>query len=98
MELALVTRVLGGVGEAGIFGLGWLLFFWAMYLLRIERNRYQSLVVHVIEYFTKVNMIQGTEDDPDAIHTLFGKSTRRRNDGETRSDSRPANDERTGTD
>ena len=98
MELSLVTRLLGGVGEAGIFGLGWLLFFWAMYLLRIERNRYQSLVVHVIQYFTKVNMIQGTEDDPDAIRTLFRYKTGHRNDDGTRPNSNPANDERTGTD
>lgn len=97
MELALVSRVLGVVGEAGIFALGWVLFFWAMWLLRIERRRYQDLVVHVIQYFTKVNMIQGTEDDTDAIRTLFGKSITRRHDGGTRSNSHPANDERTGT-
>lgn len=97
MELALVSRVLGVVGEAGIFALGWVLFFWAMWLLRIERRRYQDLVVHVIQYFTKVNMIQGTEDDTDAIRTLFGKSVTRRNDGRSRSNSHPANDERTGT-
>lgn len=97
MELALITRIFGGIGEAGIFGLGWGLFLWAMWLLRIERRRYQDLVVHIIQYFTKVNMIQGTEDDTDAIRTLFGKSTRRRHDGGTRPDSHPANDERTGT-
>lgn len=83
MEVAFLTRFLGDIGEVGIFGLGWALFFWAMWLLRIERKRYQDLVVHIIEYFTKVNMIQGTEDDPIAIRTLFGKSTRRGNDGGT---------------
>lgn len=97
MELALIGRALGAVGEAGVFGLGWPLFFWAMWLLRIERRRYQDLVVHVIQYFTKVNMIQGTEDDTDAIRTLFRYKTGHRNDDGTRSNSNPANDERAGT-
>ena len=83
MDAAVIARFLGVIGEAGIFGLGWVLFFWAMWLLRLERTRYQNLVVHVIEYFTKVNMIQGTEDDTNTIRTLFGKSTRSRDDGGT---------------
>lgn len=97
MELALVTRIFGGISEAGVFGLGWALFIWAMWLLRIERRRYQDLVVHIIQYFTKINMIQGTEDDTNAIRAFFRNKVAGRHDDGTRPNPGAANDERAGT-
>lgn len=56
---AIVARA---VSEYGILGLGWVLFLFAMFYIRVERRRYQDLVIHIIQYFTKVHMAEGKED------------------------------------
>jgi hypothetical protein len=63
MDVTLIGRFLSGLGEAGIFGLGWIGFLWAMMQLKYERARYQTLVVHIIEYFTKVSILKEFDDD-----------------------------------
>lgn len=63
MDVTLIGRFLSVLGETGIFGLGWIGFLWAMMQLKYERARYQTLVVHIIEYFTKVSILKEIEDD-----------------------------------
>lgn len=75
MEAMLNARLLG---EAGIFAVGWGLFFWAMHQLRHERARYQELTVHIITYFTKINMLKGS--NPDANRFLNILQPRASND------------------
>lgn len=87
MEAALVARF---VGEAGIYGGGWALFLWAMLQMRLERKRYEDLVVHIVQYFTKINMIQGTQTD--ATHSPSQNRYHAVNDEGTRRDSHSAND------
>jgi hypothetical protein len=66
MDVTLIGRFIAGLGEAGIFGLGWIGFLWAMMQLKYERARYQTLVVHIIEYFTKVSILKEFDDDPES--------------------------------
>lgn len=66
MDSAFIGAFLKGAGETGVFGLGWVAFLWAMMQLRYERTRYQHLVVHIIQYFTKVNMLRDIEGDSDS--------------------------------
>ena len=66
MEMNVVVAVLATLGEAGIFGLGWVAFLWAMMQLRYERSRYQQLVIHIIEYFTKVSILKDIDDGNDS--------------------------------
>lgn len=54
----MILTFVSGVAEAGVFGLGWVAFLWAMMQLRFERTRYQHLVIHIIEYFTKVSILR----------------------------------------
>lgn len=56
-------RSLRGFVDVGIYGLGWLGFFWAMMQLRHERARYQNLVIHIIQHFTKVSLLQDLENE-----------------------------------
>ena len=66
MEISAVATVLKMVGEVGILGLGWVAFIWAMMQLRYERSRYQHLVIHIIEYFTKVNILKDLDSGNDS--------------------------------
>ena len=50
------------VGEGGIYGLGWVLFIFMMFREVRERKRYSDLVIHIIQYFTKIRMVE--HDDP----------------------------------
>lgn len=60
-------------GEAGIYGLGWILFLYMMVREIRERKRYSDLVIHIISYFTKVNMVERHTDDAPLIPSeLFG--------------------------
>lgn len=75
VSFAAILRLLG---EGGIYGLGWLLFLYMMVREIRERKRYSDLVIHIISYFTKVNMIERHTDDAPVIPAeLFGISTRR---------------------
>lgn len=66
MEVGVATAILSSLGEFGIFGLGWLAFLWAMIQLKHERTRYQHLVVHIIQYFTKINILHELDTDEDS--------------------------------
>lgn len=75
-DLGAILRV---IGEGGIYGLGWLLFLYMMVREIRERKRYSDLVIHIISYFTKVNMVERQADDAPLIPTeLFGIPTRNR--------------------
>lgn len=65
METSIVVAQLKMLGEAGVFGLGWVGFLWAMMQLRFERSRYQQLVIHIIEYFTKASILKDIDDGND---------------------------------
>ena len=78
MDGAGFAAILRLIGEGGIYGLGWLLFFYMMLREIRERKRYSDLVIHIISYFTKVNMVERQIDDAPIIPAeLFGVSTRR---------------------
>ena len=53
------------VGEYGVLGLGWVAWILTMFYLQVERKRYQALVIHIVAYFTKVNMAQRHEAQED---------------------------------
>lgn len=71
METVSASIVARGVAEYGILGLGWILFLFSMIYIRSERARYQDLVIHIITYFTKVNMLEGRHDDPIPLPPSF---------------------------
>jgi len=76
VSLGAILRLLG---EGGIYGLGWLLFLYMMVREIRERKRYSDLVIHIISYFTKVNMVERQTDDAPLIPAeLFGVSNRGR--------------------
>ena len=64
MEPASAGVIFRIVAEYGILGLGWILFLFSMLYIRVERARYQDLVIHIITYFTKIHMLKG--DSPSA--------------------------------
>jgi hypothetical protein len=73
-----VGAIMRLIGEGGIYGLGWLLFLYMMVREIRERKRYSDLVIHIISYFTKVNMVERQADDAPIIPAeLFGITTRR---------------------
>lgn len=73
-----VGAILRVIGEGGIYGLGWLLFLYMMVREIRERKRYSDLVIHIISYFTKVNMVERHTDDAPIIPSeLFGIPSRR---------------------
>lgn len=61
-ETAAAATVARAVSEYGILALGWVLFLFAMFYIRVERRRYQDLVIHIITYFTKIHMTEGKEN------------------------------------
>ena len=63
MEAGTLSVILRATAEYGILALGWILFFFAMLYIRVERARYQDLVIHIITYFTKIHMLRTEEDD-----------------------------------
>lgn len=63
MEGISVSAIARAIAEYGILGLGWILFIFAMLYIRVERGRYQDLVIHIITYFTKIHMLKGPDDD-----------------------------------
>lgn len=76
----MILTFMTGVAEAGVFGLGWVAFLWAMMQLRFERTRYQHLVIHIIEYFTKVSILrdldsglQSKSGDVSSFDESFGR-------------------------
>jgi hypothetical protein len=74
------------VGEGGIFGLGWILFIFMMFREVRERKRYSDLVIHIIQYFTKIRMVERDESSLDIPAELFDVSpTRRKPQRSTRS-------------
>lgn len=62
METAWLARAANSVAAYGILGMGWLLYFFSLFYIRVERRRYQDLVLHIIAYFTKIHMAEGHED------------------------------------
>ena len=59
------------VGEGGVYGLGWILFIFMMFREVRERRRYSDLVVHIIQYFTKIRMVEHDESSLDIPAELF---------------------------
>lgn len=59
------------VGEGGIYGLGWILFIFMMFREVRERKRYSDLVIHIIQYFTKIRMVEHDEPRMDIPAELF---------------------------
>lgn len=62
--------LLKAIASYGVLGLGWIAWILTMVYLQAERKRYQGLVIHIIQYFTKVNSgdhtsakILGDDDD-----------------------------------
>lgn len=79
MDGAGFAAILRIIGEGGVYGLGWLLFFYMMLREIRERKRYSDLVIHIISYFTKVNMVERQIDDGPIIPPeLFGVTNRSR--------------------
>lgn len=63
MEATTALAVLKIIGDVGVLGLGWVLFFFMMFREVRERRRYSDLVIHIITYFTKVNMVERKTDE-----------------------------------
>lgn len=65
------------VAEYGVLGLGWIAWIFTMFYVRAERARYQALVIHIIQYFTKTKMPTSSElfaDDQESKHqSTFAK-------------------------
>lgn len=73
MEAASASAIARGMAEYGILGLGWVLFLFTMLYIRVERKRYQDLVIHIIQYFTKIHMLEGKDnDEPPFPASMFG--------------------------
>ncbi len=66
------------VGEGGIYGLGWILFIFMMFRELRERKRYSDLVIHIIQYFTKIRMVEQDEPPLDIPSQLFDPNQPRR--------------------
>lgn len=76
MDIPAGAAVLRALSEYGILGLGWILFFYAMVLVKIERNRYQDLILHIITYFTKTKLMEGSSHDSIPLPpVLIGKES-----------------------
>ena len=80
MELAAGSKVLSAIAEYGILGLGWILFLFMVFRERVERNRYSDLVIHIIQYFTKVRMVEHDESNqlPPALFDISGVNPSRK--------------------
>lgn len=82
------------VGEGGIYGLGWILFIFMMFREVRERKRYSDLVVHIIQYFTKIRMVEHEDSSINLPAELFGaKPTNRGVKRTSRSQARDESDE-----
>ena len=57
------------VAQGGIYGLGWALFIYMMIERRFERKKYAEIVVHIVTYFTKVHLVDRSQNDAKAIFT-----------------------------
>lgn len=58
----------------GPMGLGWVAWIFTMFYLRAERKRYQDLVILIVQYFTKVNMLERTENrDQNPLEFLLNR-------------------------
>jgi hypothetical protein len=58
----------------GPLGLGWLAWVFTMFYLRAERKRYQDLVILIVQYFTKVNMLERSESrDQNPLEYLLNR-------------------------
>ena len=66
MEAAALAAVVKIVAEYGVLGLGWVIAGILMWYIKGERTRYQQLVIHIIQHFTKVNI-------PEQNQELFGE-------------------------
>lgn len=80
MEPASAAAIGKVVSEYGILGLGWILFVFMMFREVRERKRYSELVIHIIQYFTKVRMVENdsTVDIPEALFQMGNVSPRRK--------------------
>ena len=56
----------------GPMGLGWVAWIFTMFYLRAERKRYQDLVILIVQYFTKVNMLEKPHESS-PLDTFFGR-------------------------
>jgi hypothetical protein len=72
--------IVKAVSEYGVLGLGWLAWLLTMWYLQVERRRYQALVIHIVQYFTKVNLADRSDSngpdemDEDPFGGQHGKS------------------------
>lgn len=93
MELQAIG-VAKAVSAYGILGLGWVLFLFSMYYIRVERRRYQDLVIHIITYFTKIHMAEGRENVfPFELPGIGNKKSHSRRKHKTGPDLSDSNDE-----
>jgi hypothetical protein len=102
MELTSATTILQAVAQYGVLGLGWVAWIFTMFYIQRERKQYQDLVIHIVQYFTKVNLVdrKAHEDSPvplsspfdgpgmGGIEQLFGRGTGAFNYGQIQSESK----------
>ena len=77
MEGLSVTAILKIVAEHGVLGIGWIAWILQVINGQVERKRYQALVVHIIQHFTKSHLAGDDESDSkvptNTFTKLFGK-------------------------
>lgn len=80
MEAGAAAAIGKAVSEYGILGLGWVLFIFMMFREIRERKRYSDLVIHIIQYFTKVRMVENDESPqlPEALFQLGNVNPKRK--------------------
>lgn len=95
MEAVTYGAIAKEVASYGVLGLGWLFSLYLIWDRRFERKKYSELVVHIITYFTKINMVErnsdalgippglyGGDETPGRIASFFGRDTSPPNNGE----------------
>jgi hypothetical protein len=77
MDGVSAATIIKVVAQYGVLGLGWVAWILTMFYLQVERKRYQALVIHIIGYFTKVNISEQKDelfsDDESKHRSTFTK-------------------------
>lgn len=71
METGVAAIMARGFAEYGVLAVGWIAWLWTMLYVRYERKRYQELVVHIVEYFTKTRLVENKNDSIQLPASLF---------------------------
>lgn len=82
MEVLSVGAIVRAIAEYGILALGWILFLFSMLYIRMERARYQDLVIHIITYFTKIHMVKADDNDLTIFDSILSGTRRNKKTGE----------------